>query len=340
MMNQEKESPRASGTLQEKRKKNPWPPNQDFRILSIDGGGIKGLLPATILSLLEKKYCKKNQNIGDCFDLIVGTSTGGLIALGLGAGMPTEKIQSIYENEGKEIFPPVSGFKKFYQGIRNYVWTKYKRDKLDQTIEKMFGSKLLGESKYNLCIPAIGAKHGGEVYVFKTPHHKDYKLDKTQKMANIAKATSAAPTYFLFYSDGVNDFIDGGVWVNNPIMIGVVEAMSAFDTSKSQIKVLSLGCIEDKYCLTEWQRYFGGILSWKKIYEAEMHFQSQNAIGQAGLLIGRENILRITAPSTTDSIEMDDWKGAIKKLPEIAQKKVEECGDDIYDMFLKTPRRD
>ncbi len=286
------------------------------------------MLPATILSLLEEEYCH-SYAIGDYFDLIVGTSTGGLIALGLGAEIPPSKIASIYKEKGEDIFPSTLG-------IKRWVFRKHNRKNLDQVINDMFNRKLLKESKYHLCIPAIGANYGGEVYIFKTPHHPDYKMDGNQEMATIAKATSSAPTYFSLYKNGENTFIDGGVWVNNPIMVGVVEAMSAFDICSNQIKILSLGCIASKYCLTKCQEKMGGIFSWSKIHEAEMHFQSQNAIGQAGLLIGRENILRIEAPAEL-KIDMDEWKKATQCLPLIAQEKVKMHGQQIQKIFLQNP---
>lgn len=103
---------RSSGTLQGLREQLPWPEGKPFRILSIDGGGIRGILPASILAKVETQYLG-GKSAGDYFDLITGTSTGGIIALGLSIGKTAQSILNLYVNHGKEIFPPPSlGFPK------------------------------------------------------------------------------------------------------------------------------------------------------------------------------------------------------------------------------------
>src|SRR5882757_5737701 len=95
---------RSSGTLQGLREPLPWPEGRPFRILSIDGGGIRGILPASILTKLEERYLP-GKSAGDYFDLITGTSTGGIIALALSIGLPARTILDIYLQQGAEIFP-------------------------------------------------------------------------------------------------------------------------------------------------------------------------------------------------------------------------------------------
>src|ERR1700691_3078120 len=97
---------RSSGTHQGLREQLDWPENKPFRILSIDGGGIRGILPAAILAELEDRYLGGN-SAGDYFDLITGTSTGGIIALGLSIGKTAKSILDLYVNHGEEVFPPV-----------------------------------------------------------------------------------------------------------------------------------------------------------------------------------------------------------------------------------------
>ena len=82
----------------------PWEKDLPFRILSIDGGGIKGIFPAAVLASLEQE-CLEGETIGDYFDLVAGTSTGGIIALGLGAGMTASEILGMYLEEGHLVFP-------------------------------------------------------------------------------------------------------------------------------------------------------------------------------------------------------------------------------------------
>ena len=103
---------RSSTSLQEPRERLPWYNSQPFRILSIDGGGIRGIFPATILATLERDYLG-GQSIGDYFDLVAGTSTGGIIALGLGAGLSAPEIERMYMDEGHLVFPAMR---------RSWIW--------------------------------------------------------------------------------------------------------------------------------------------------------------------------------------------------------------------------
>src|SRR5690242_20691333 len=93
---------RFSGTLQGLRKPLPWPEGKPFRILSIDGGGIRGILPAAILTEIETRYLG-GRCVGDYFDMITGTSTGGIIALGLSIGKTAKTILNLYMQHGAEV---------------------------------------------------------------------------------------------------------------------------------------------------------------------------------------------------------------------------------------------
>ena len=112
-----------------------------FKILSIDGGGIKGLYSSTILEHLEKRY---GGSCSDYFDMICGTSTGGLIALGLSLKIPATRISEIYEKHGKEIFPKQSRLTGLF---RQTLWRgKYRDEVLKKVLKDIFGDKIIGES--------------------------------------------------------------------------------------------------------------------------------------------------------------------------------------------------
>ena len=97
--------PRSAGSIPVRRIPQSWPPDRDFRILSIDGGGIRGIFPAAVLADLEAALGTGNSIVGH-FDLVAGTSTGGILALGLGAGKSAREIRDLYMHRGPEIFPP------------------------------------------------------------------------------------------------------------------------------------------------------------------------------------------------------------------------------------------
>ena len=198
------------------------------------------------------------------------------------------------------------------------------------------GDRKFGSGTKRLCIPSFDGEFG-EVYIFKTPHHPDYRRDLREPMVKVGLATSAAPTYFRSLRDGGYTFVDGGVWANNPIMIALVEALTSFDVDRSRIKILSIGCGDAPYNVAGSKVALGGLLHWYDIFLGAMRLQSQNALGQAGLLIGRERLLRIDAPQDAATIKLDDWRRAVDLLPNAAEDAVRVHGEGVAAAFLNAP---
>lgn len=329
-------SHRSDGTLFEPRKKLPWPDDQDFRILSIDGGGIKGILPAALLANFEDDRTAEKFTAGSYFDMIAGTSTGGIIALGLATGISAKTILDIYLEKGTAIFPPkpyssnkrIAKVQKFLDFPKKASRYQYERDELARGLEKVFGEKRLEHSLRRLVIPAFDGYT--EVHLFKTPHHPDFKLDWQESLVDVALATSAAPTFFSVYKSGDRRFVDGGVWANNPIMNAVVDALTCYDITPRQIKILSLGCGETEYKISQ-SMEVGGLWHWREIISGAIRLQSQNAIGQAGLLIGRDQLVRIDSSDVT--MAMDDSVRAINELPNLARKLASEFYSSVTHFF-------
>lgn len=314
-----KPSRRSDGTLDRRREQLPWPADRPFRILSIDGGGIRGILPATILAEFERIHLN-GESAGHYFDLIAGTSTGGIIALGLSIGMTASDILKVYVEHGEEIFPPLRGafkdLKSKLQFVRSLSRYQYERAPLERHLRRIFGNTLLGDAQRRVCIPSFDGFT--EVNVFKTPHHPDFQRDWREEMVTIALATSAAPTFFSIYRNGDRQFADGGVWANNPVMVALVDALSCYTIDRHQIEILSIGCSESEMIFTERQIRGGGLWHWREIISAAMHLAGRNALGQAGLLIGRDRLVRIDAPAMpNDPIKLDDFKRANEELPMI-----------------------
>jgi hypothetical protein len=197
-----------------------------FKILSIDGGGIKGLYSSTILEHLEKVY---GGSCSDYFDMICGTSTGGLIALGLSQKIPASDISKIYTERGKDIFPKQSKLKGL---LKQTFWKgKFQDEALKKVLSDIFGEKVIGESNNLLCIPSYSVTDA-RPWIFKYDHKEGglYR-DNEAKYVDVALATSAAPTYFPLAEIETYDskqFIDGGVWANNPSLLGLIEALTYF----------------------------------------------------------------------------------------------------------------
>jgi patatin-like phospholipase/acyl hydrolase len=326
--------------MAQRRVPQDWPQARRFRILSIDGGGIRGIFPAAVLAELERRYTA-SQPIGAYFDLIVGTSTGGILALGLGAGFTAAELRDLYVRRGCEVFPPLpetnlGRLRGWWRDKTHYVWHRYDRAALEHLLTMQLGDRLFGDSKTRLCIPAFEGRHS-EVFVYKTPHHPDYRTDRFERMVNVGLATAAAPTYYRPLDRGGYLLIDGGVWANNPIMLAVIEALTCFSVDRGQIDVLSLGCGDDPYVVSKRQISLGGLFFWKDGIFAAMRLQSLAATNQARLLLGPPAVTRIDAPTNEQKIALDDWKRSVAELVPAAVVTVEKNGDLIAANFLKEP---
>jgi uncharacterized protein len=329
---------RSDGTHPGLREQYSWPEGKPFRILSIDGGGIRGILPAAMLTELEKQTDERS--VGDYFDLIAGTSTGGIIALALSIGIPANTILDIYLKHGQRVFPrPRGAFRRirekwrFISGLRHHA---YDPAPLKQELTRVFGTAILGNARRRLCIPSFDGFT--ETYIFKTPHHRDYKTDWRESMVTVAMATAAAPTYFPVYRDRGRYFGDGGIWANDPMMIALVDALVCYKIDRRQVHILSLGTADTEMQMTSQQINLGGVWYWREIISSAMHLQSQNAIGQAGLLVGRDQLIRVNAPPMPDNpIKLDDYDRACQELPAIARQLVKQAGDTIHNRFLFAP---
>ncbi|MCW5726245.1 CBASS cGAMP-activated phospholipase [Parvibaculum sp.] len=333
-------NPRSASAIPQRRIQQAWPKDRRFRVLSIDGGGIRGIFPAAILAGLERNYIG-GRSIASYFDLIAGTSTGGIIALGLGAGRTAIDLLNLYVLRGGEIFPPFSDgpFGRLRTWIRSkthYAHYLYDQEALKQLLTDELGDRLLGESTSRLCIPSFDGRNS-EVFVFKTPHHEDYKCDRFKSMVDVGLATSAAPSYFRPLDHGGYTLIDGGVWANNPTMLAVTEALICFDIDRAQIDVLSLGCGNEPYVISKRQISLGGLWHWRNIIEASMRLQSLAATNQARLMLGPPSVVRIDAPAFVPKISLDDWRRSVSELQPAATKALQENGERIAEMFLGEP---
>jgi len=214
-------------------------PDQIVQILAIDGGGLKGLFSASVLKSLEDHL---GHSIIEHFDIIAGTSTGGLIALGLGLRKPAKDIQEFYISNGPKIFPN-KGLEKKLRFCKNWFYTKYSNKMLQETLKKLLvlpGSDepLLRDSTKRLLIPTFLAANS-KPRILKTPHDPRLRSDWRLPMWAVAMATSAAPTYLPAFHYGGNRYLDGGLWANNPSLVAVVEAIE-MGAALENIRVLNL----------------------------------------------------------------------------------------------------
>ena len=137
---------RSDGTIETRRERQPWPDKRPFRILSIDGGGICGILPAAALAELERRFLS-GVSAAKYFDLIAGTSTGGIIALGLAHGLTATEVLNFYLKRGGIIFPSNKGLHGMLRRARQWHRYAYERAPLEDELREIFGDTPFGEAK-------------------------------------------------------------------------------------------------------------------------------------------------------------------------------------------------
>lgn len=270
------------------------------RVLCIDGGGIKGVFPASFLSTIEESL---GASIADYFDLIVGTSTGGIIALGLGLGLSAKDLLRFYQERGPAIFNGNGSL----SWIRHFFRAKYNPEPLRHALSAAFGARRLGESRKRLVIPSFNVETG-EVHVWKTAHHPRLERDCTHSAVEVALSTGAAPTYFPTYkSQSGTPLIDGGVWANNPVAIATVEAIGILGWCPSELRILSLGCTTAPLDIDWGRKHALGKLGWAtKFTDLFLTAQSVSAIGMTQhLLPDRNNLVRISPTVGNNRFELD-----------------------------------
>lgn len=300
-----------------------------LQILSLDGGGLKGLYTAAVLAKIEEKH---DVNITDHFDLITGTSTGGLIAIGLGLGLRPHELVDFYTNTGSKVFSNRLG----WRSLLSWVRCKFPEKELKAAVtdSRVFGHRTLGESTKRLVIPSYNLGKDS-VRVFKTAHHSRLKTDWKIPAWQVAMATGAAPTYFpaCRHIEGMR-LIDGGVWANNPTVVGIAEGVGVLGASLNQISVLSMGTtgtrVHRKRSLDS-----GGIAQWiggKHILQVLMEGQSAGFNGLGHHLLGSEKIIRID-PTVPEKMYSLDKANSLDLLAEAEDTALHE-GDKIHQMFF------
>ena len=234
-----------------------------FQILSLSGGGYLGLYTITVLTELERGL---GRPLASCFDLLAGTSVGGIIALGLGLGRSAEEIKDAFEENGSRIFSnrpaPTSRLGEKLDFCRSLFSPKYDGLALRDTIVRVVGEGTrLGDLARPVIVPAVNLTKG-KPQVFKTDHHPDFKLDHRLRVVDVALATSAAPTYFPLAEIDDELYADGGLFANSPDLLAIHEAEHFFDASTDDICMLSVGTTTTQFSLPHTGGRHLGIFGW------------------------------------------------------------------------------
>lgn len=303
-------------------------------VLTLDGGGVKGYLTAKILRNIEQslnELGKEDINLGQRFDLIVGTSTGGIIAAALAIGRSAKEIFELYETLIPKVF-----------SNSNIIGTKYSNVILKEELQNILGDLTLADVKTGLCLTSVDVENSSPRF------HKSGYFDRNsnrldEKLVDVVLASAAAPTFFpLIDTLHSSNLTDGGIVANNPSLVGFIEALQLVEGRKDDIALISIGTGEQCHMPYNVEKLKnGGKLSWiaqckprhllsnpikhigSPLIELLMESQSKLAHHQTQFLLG-EKYLRIN-PKLSVSIELDDSEkiASLKNLADLNKSDLE-----------------
>lgn len=288
-----------------------------FNILSIDGGGIRGIYAATVI-------LKMHQDLGiicfEEFDLIAGTSTGSIIAAALAIGIPPQEIVNLYVEKSKDIFK-----KNRVGGI---ITPKYNNENLKNVLYEVFEGSVFNDAKTRLMITATNVSDGMP-WVFKSLYNERLTRDQNVKLADAVLASCCAPIYFNPYELNNQLLADGGLWANNPALAALVEALGRnIDTQKYKVRLLSVGTgVNIKHYPLDWVDKRWGITRWGVgLIDIILNMQSFSVEKYLNTIMNLEQYLRINF-ELGDNLSIDDL--------EVMHSLIEQASKDFYSNQTK-----
>ncbi|MCR1810085.1 CBASS cGAMP-activated phospholipase [Sulfurospirillum sp. hDNRA2] len=286
--------------------------DKKFKILSIDGGGIRGIYSAIILKEIEDKF---NIKLNEHFDLIAGTSTGSILAASIATDIPLSEVINLYKDEGEKIF------KLRMTGAKGLFKSRYNNSHLKKILSEKFDNKTLSDPsiKTRLLIPTTDISNG-DVHVIKSYYIKEFKRDKDRKIQDAVLSSCSAPLYFN--PNKVDKYLlaDGGLWANNPSLVALTEGIGKIKSTEEIEKItldnthlLSIGTgIGHKYYDSKdsSSNNWGFLTKWgnSKLVDTILNLQSINVHNTVNFMLPTNNYLRINFESdknlSLDSVDI------------------------------------
>ena len=302
--------------------------DKSFNVLSIDGGGVRGVFAAKMLSLIETKL---DVDIHEAFDLIVGTSTGSIIAGAIAIKYDLTQLVDDYQKNASKIFQKRISF-------GGSLRSKYSSEPLSDFLQEKLGDIKLGEIAKPLILNATNVSVG-DVYVFKSAYQRerrkgDYVRDGEVPLYKAILASCAAPTYFDPVDIDGTLVCDGGIWANNPSLVGYTDAISNFQAKN--IRILSVGTGHNQK-IYQHSKKWGLTNGWGKSKLVDFMMSCQTKFPQNVLqLIDKDSIFRINPK--IDNYGLDNYRN-IPTLTELAKNRFTGANAKIADFLNLGSRR-
>ncbi|MBS0616088.1 MAG: patatin-like phospholipase family protein [Verrucomicrobia bacterium] len=210
------------------------PSKPPYLILSIDGGGVRGIIPAKILALIEEEVGAKP---GELFDCIAGTSIGGVLALALSQDRSAVYCLKFLKETAPRIFERSITWRT--QTVEGLAGPKYSDEVLSTAVKKELGDARLADTKTDVLVTGVDiGRHAGLVFF----HFQNVEAPTNPLLSDVALATSAAPTYFPSHAVDKFNVVDGGLWANNPSLVAYQMVSHFVRTEEDDpVFILSLG---------------------------------------------------------------------------------------------------
>jgi patatin-like phospholipase/acyl hydrolase len=311
------------------------------KVLSIDGGGIRGIIPALILAQIEQITQKP---ISSLFDLVAGTSTGGILGLSLvkpgNDGKPAYSAQNmidLYEKEGPKIFS--RNMLHQITSLGNIADEKYPSSGIEDVLERYFGDTRLKDALTDVVVTSYEIERRIS-WFFKSTKAKLNPEVADFSMKEVARSTSAAPTYFEANKVSVKteaeyySFIDGGVYANNPAMCAYVEAKNKFPDA-DKILIVSLGTGMRTQRIPYDKAKDWGLAQWVQPLLGVVFDGVDNTVDYQlnTLLSGSGDYFRFQTRLDEGSDEMDNASDEnIRVLKLLAERLIREKNDDLQNL--------
>lgn len=319
----------------------PIPMPETLRVLSLAGGGYLGLFTAVVLAELESRA---GEPLGRRFDLIAGTSVGGILAIGLAYEVPMQAMVDLFRQKGRQVFSaralPSGAVGRMLDLSRSVLGPKYSGEALRQALDLELGAYTLADARHHVVVPAVNVTRS-LTKVFKTPHSLASRGDEAVRAVDVAMATCAAPGYFPAVRIGPDLFSDGGMFAVAPDLVALHEVEHFLKVSATRVRMLSIGTATSAYQPAGGVQSDDGAVGWLRdgrllLTLVSVQQQHVQAMMEDRL---RERYMRVDAPWPPNAglgIDVATLE-ASRILSALARKAVDSTDATALAMFLDAP---